>query len=751
MKRKAHRGRWALAMAVLCWLLASVGPTTNNLEASGLSVMNQQPATAFLTVTSTGDDGCSFFGGCPQCDGGDACTLRQAIQKANGIADPNIAIRFSPLLVGGTISVGSPMPTITRSGLWVLGADTSGNQIDLEIWVLESADGFLRINADNVRVALLKIARRGTTGVSTAIDIQGGRNVLVDRNQIGGAFTVGENDKVPVCRLGAIESGTIGVLVRNNVMTDSNVRILKNTIGCMGRAIVLAGADGVAIGRDEGASEPRQGNAIGREPRTGLPIPNGQGILVADYLPVPGQPEQGIAWANVIAHNVIAHNQAEGLVLHGVSNTYLVGNSLVYDNDIYANQWGVALGGAAIGNQIGVACAGAAGPAAACGGNRIYGNSVHGINSYDKPYWNVIYGNYIGTANGTTARPNGVGIYLGKPVSGAEAVRIDNNVISGNTAEGILVQGDSSVTGSTSVVIQNNNIGLVSSLTAALPNGADGIAVATAVDGVQIHTNIIAGNARRGIRLDGASVKNTTISGNSIGYQGVGNGYDGIILAGNANNNLIEANSVRFNGYSGIAFSTGNNNIVRDNYIADNAFYGALFVGAATVNNRMSGDTIARNGADGIANRTGAVGNVWRPAAVFDNGGLGIDRDADSDGANQPTAPFPTLTRVQRTPSGYTIFGTVPTVPGDRYWIVDVYRVAFDPSGYGEGRQKVGFVSPVDSRTDWQWQLSDTAAGDKGCYTAIMTLVESGSQWYTTEFSRFMCAYQLALPLIVRP
>lgn len=672
--------------------------------------------------------------------------------------DPALEIRFSPLLVGGIITVNSPMPTITRSGLWLLGTDTNGNQIDLEIQVQPGSDGFLRVNADDVRIALLRIVRQMETsgGVTTAIDVWGGRNVLIDRNQIGGAFTVGENDKVPVCFLARLEVGAIGILVRNSLPANSNLRILRNTIGCMENAIVLAGADYVSIGRDPGATTPQQGNSIGIEPLTQLPIPNYRGILIADYLPVPGNPGQGSAGLNTIAHNRIAHNQDVGVLVTGFTVSSGEANeNLLYDNDVYANKWGIVLSGYASGNAVGVACPGSGDPLA-CGGNRIYGNSDSGVfvlsvSGGGAPMYNTIYGNRIGAANGSAANPNGKGIH----VAGRSSINvIEQNVISGNAAEGILVQGDSAAVRPEGITIRNNNIGLTSDLTAALPNGGSGVTVATAAQGIDIRTNIIAGNVQRGVRLDGAEVKNNMVTANSLGYLAsatpIGNGFDGLLLTNDANNNRIERNSIRFNGYSGIAFSAGNNNVTSENLIADNAFYGALFVGATTVNNRMSGDTIARNGADGIGSRSNALGNVWRPAAVFDNGGLGIDRDADSDATNQVTEPLPIITKVQRTASGYTVFGTVPAVPSDRYWIVDLYRVAFDPSGYGEAREKVGFVTPVNSSMDWQWQRSDNVAGDKGCYTAIMTLVESGVQWYTTEFSRIACGNRVHLPLIVR-
>jgi len=713
----------------------------------------QRSAAGGLIVNALGDQGCDFWG-CPACDGTGTCTLRQAIQKANGMPDPNLEIHFSADLVGGVITVNSPMPTITRSGLWLLGTDPVGNQIDLEIQVQPGADWFLRVNADDVRIALLRIVRQMATsgGTTSAIYVEGGRNVLIDYNQIGGAFIRGENDMVPTCFSNRVEAGAIGILVRNTVSAaDNNLRILKNTIGCMESGIVLSGADYVSIGRDPTLPAPQQGNSIGIEPRMGQPIPNNRGILIANYLPVPGSPSEGAAVANTIAHNTVAHNLTAGILLDGAAPSWIVGYNQIYDNHVYANQSGIVLRGIAWNNQVGVACTGSeANPP--CGGNRIYDNLDSGVRigeGYVRE--NTIYGNFIGTADGVTARPNGRGIYV---FGDSHDTRIEQNVISGNTGDGIRVEGTAAAPYPVSV-IQNNDIGLTSNLMAALPNGGSGVTVAGVTRQMQIVTNIIAGNSQRGVQLDGAGVMTNTVSQNSLGYAtgatGIGNGFDGLLLTHDANNNRIEQNSIRFNGYSGIAFSAGHTNSASNNFIADNAFYGALFVGAATANNQMSGDTITRNGADGIGSRSGAGNNVWRPAAVYDNGGLGIDRNADSDSTNQPTDPLPMITRVAPISSGYVIFGSVPAASGGRTWTVDLYRVAFDPSGYGEGREKVGTVTGVDGGSGWQWVRSDTAAGNKGCYTAIMTLVEGGSRLYTSEFSRIACGNRLNLPLIVRP
>jgi hypothetical protein len=81
---------------------------------------------------------------------------------------------------------------------------------------------------------------------------------------------------------------------------------------------------------------------------------------------------------------------------------------------------------------------------------------------------------------------------------------------------------------------------------------------------------------------------------------------------------------------------------------------------------------------------------------------------------------------------------------------VQVYRAAPDPSGFGEGRERVGAAIPVDAASGWAWTQVDTAPGPNICYTAILTRVIGGIPRNSAEFSRIKCAYELHLPLVTR-
>ena len=165
----------------------------------------------------------------------------------------------------------------------------------------------------------------------------------------------------------------------------------------------------------------------------------------------------------------------------------------------------------------------------------------------------TLQGNYIGTLDGTTARPNGDGvIFLGgsNHVVGGPGEG-QGNVISGNSAVGLRLQDVAAAT------IQGNRIGTNAAGTAALANGlgnpfnpfsgleivptgltgASGIVIGGSAAG---QGNLISGNGRSGIDIypsEDRTVDDTTIQGNRIGTNAAGtsaiaNGWNGIHIRG---------------------------------------------------------------------------------------------------------------------------------------------------------------------------------------------------------------------------
>jgi parallel beta-helix repeat protein len=471
-------------------------------------------------VTHLGDHGCNIFG-CPPCNGSNACTLRQAIEKANLSADPAIDIVFAPSLVGSAISVGSPMPTITRSGLRILGQTPAGAPADVEFVVQPSADAFLRVNASDVTLVELNIARRAAAGSSTAIELLGGANLTVADVQIGAAFTA-EEGKRPLCQAsGPVEPGTIGILARAGV--GANARIMRNTIGCMGRGIALAGADGVGVGWNSASNTPAP-NSLGYDPFGDRALPNGIGASITDYLPVAGAPAEGIALGNLISSNIIAYNEI-GIVFEGrgagvqinEASQNSIGNN--ESSPSRPNGTGILVSGKTLITRI--------------ISNRIGGNTGDGVviqgtspdlSSRDFLVWS----NQIG-ARGGVAMPNGgAGVRIRFFGSGGS---IRDNTVAGNGGDGIFV-------GAGGQTIEGNTL---------RGGGASGVRIESA--GNTLRNNVIHDHAAHGVFLAAAGAGNNTLTGDTIH----GNSGSGIrSIGGIAQPNRWEPAAIYGNGGLGI-------------------------------------------------------------------------------------------------------------------------------------------------------------------------------------------------------
>ncbi len=163
---------------------------------------------------------------------------------------------------------------------------------------------------------------------------------------------------------------------------------------------------------------------------------------------------------------------------------------------------------------------------------------------------NTIVKNFLGVdESGSLAKPNLYGIIIegtatGNTIGGANL----GNLISGNTHDGILVQGLGFQTPGKNTFV-GNTIGLNAGGTSAIPNGFNGILLSettgntigvAVTGGAQIGLrNVISGNTYSGIDLQAAS--SNVIIGNLIGTGAMGttavpNKEDGIVLQWSGNN-----------------------------------------------------------------------------------------------------------------------------------------------------------------------------------------------------------------------
>ncbi len=205
--------------------------------------------------------------------------------------------------------------------------------------------------------------------------------------------------------------------------------------------------------------------------------------------------------------NVIVNNGVDGINRYTATGFIAQGNylGLEFDGSAAGNTGrGLEIQGAGSGAIIGGSGAGE--------GNIIGSNGSHGIffNNSDN---NQIIGNYVGTDPlGTTARPNGQdGLFTGT-LSDGHIIR--NNIFSGNTGEGIYLQGGDNL------IIQSNKIG-VDVNGDPMGNGNNGIyffgtATNNRIGGLVADANDIGSNGGYGILQDNASTNTNFYSVNSI-------------------------------------------------------------------------------------------------------------------------------------------------------------------------------------------------------------------------------------------
>jgi hypothetical protein len=157
---------------------------------------------------------------------------------------------------------------------------------------------------------------------------------------------------------------------------------------------------------------------------------------------------------------------------------------------------------------------------------------------------NLVQGNYIGTdVTGTASLPNGAGLVVKRSADNTigGTTSTARNIISGNTQDGIDLEGDSVTTGN---VIEGNYIGTQADGSTALGNGGNGVYIDIAAAPGQSPHNLIGGT-------DPGAGNTIAYNGSSLKLQGHG------ILVANGSGNSIRRNSIYKNAGRGIALGTG--------------------------------------------------------------------------------------------------------------------------------------------------------------------------------------------------
>jgi len=325
---------------------------------------------------------------------------------------------------------------------------------------------------------------------------------------------------------------------------------------------------------------------------TNVPPTNGVGITVSSA-------------NNIITQLIIINFQGTSntsgigirLTGAGATNNQIYGNYIgnrPKDTSAYANRRaGIQLDGEANTNKIGLGSD--PGERNVISGNGVTGSGGDGI-VLQGAAGNLIQGNYIGVGLDLNLDPvqlanAGYGIQIadgsGNTIGGSDSTL--RNVISGNGLAGVLLTG----TGATGNQVIGNYIGTDVFGTSDLGNGEDGVQIAgnaknNIVSSSPASRSVISGNSGYGVLISDAATTGNQITGVFIGVS-VGGGLNlpndagGVRIQNNANNNTVGG------------ASTGN-------VISGNTGYGVSLgrttVGfTAIISNTISGNIIGLNSA----------------------------------------------------------------------------------------------------------------------------------------------------------
>jgi PKD domain/PA14 domain len=578
------------------------------------------------------------------------------IGDASGFSGGYTGFATNTIVGGDSVGARNIISGNNNSGIFISGSGSSGNIVRGN-YIGTDLNGSAAIG-NSFWGIIVSNAPENTIG-----GINPGQGNLVSGNAQGGVaiFSAGAVDNVVQGnRIGVnadgdadLGNGYSGIYVGLD-FAGVNGSASNNTIGGFagGARNIISGNDNYGVWiRGSGANNNIvQGNYIGTDKDGTLKIANSwSGVAITDGASnnligtfedenggFPGEGNEGNS--DTDEGNLISGNSNHGVWVNGTGTT---------DNVIAGNRIGTTANGlTALGNyNSGVFIADGAsynkvGGTRAVSGNIIGGNATsaglpgEGVH-VDGPLadGNQILGNSIGIGvDGSTSIPNG---FAGIRISQATNTIVGGltetpgaapgNVVSSNLVHGIFI--DSGASGTS---IQGNLIGTDASGALDRGNAFDGIQILSGssnnvVGGLYANSrNVISGNNRNGILIDGVGTNQNIVAGNYIGTNrsgtsDLGNTGHGIAVSGGADDTRI-----------GTAGSIDELSANERNVVSGNDLWGAIVVAdEGTDRTIIAGNYVGTN-KDGDA----AVGNNGHSIVVFqgaDDTRIGTDGNGISD------------------------------------------------------------------------------------------------------------------------
>jgi parallel beta-helix repeat protein len=375
-------------------------------------------------------------------------------------------------------------------------------------------------------------------------------------------------------------------------------------------------------------------------------------------------------------------------------------------------------------------CSNTVGGAAFGARNVVSGNTADGIDIYGDS--NTVLGNFIGTdVTGTNALGNGVtGVYLGgssNAVGGANAGA--GNVVSGNYGDGVDVYGNSNT-------VLGNFIGTDATGANVIGNGGGDELRFAPVRPSQIGDG---GGEAVGVLVsaDHNVISNNVISGNGIGIyiDGVGASADFNVVQGNRIGTDVTGTLILSNSLSGV-FIDGE--LGEGEGEAFSNLVGGVAVGEYNI--------IAGSGSNGVVVvGASAMGNAVLGNSIFSNAALGIDLGDDGVTTNDACDPdvgpnqlqnFPVLLLAAASSSSLTISGSLNSVGSTLYRLEFFANSACNPSGYGEGETFIGSTNvTTQPSTNCSVEFGVTFPVSGLTTNDVITATATDPFWNTSEFS----------------